>query len=232
MSFLFTNSITESFKSGVDFYTGGLDSGSIDIRCSSRCFARAIKISSAGTTIAISSNVFAGKVTHNASTSISSSSSVLVRQPILFSANGVDTGLIRTLVYIDGKPISNHNRSMTKSLVTSMIENENWNAETNRYYKRTSDSGREEIVVEWRFLPNQREKTADGGYGRDFLAQIAEDPDTHTIQFVNQDESGATPYTTESYDVFIKSYDEKLVRRDLSDGVYYFDCQLGLEQVS
>lgn len=223
-------SITESLKSGVDFYIS-ISKASASITASSSVVSSAIKISKANALIDITSQVFAGKVIHNASTVVSSVSSVLVRQPIIFNPSGVDTGMIRTLVLIDGKPITNHNRLISQNISLSVVDNSNWNAQRGRYYKKSSKAGREQFNLSWRFLPNFREKTVDQGYARDYLASIASDPDVHTLKIINQDESGTTPYTEESYTVFVRSYDESLVRRDLSDGVYYFDCQLALEEV-
>lgn len=223
-------SITDSLKSGFDFYTGIQNtSANINIASTSVCIATRIALASSN--IDITSQVFAGKVIHNASLDISITSSVLQRQPIIFGPAGVDSSLIRTLVFIDGKPITNHNRIISQNLNLSIIDNMNWNAEKGRYYKKVSKAGREQFNFSWRFLPNFREKTVDLAYGRDFLASIASDPDTHILKIVNQDESGTTPYSEETYTVFVRSYDETLIRRDLSDGVYYFDCQLSLEEV-
>ena len=74
------------------------------------------------------------------------------------------------------------------------------------------------------------EKTVDTRHGRDYIASVSEDPDVHVLKVINQDQNGLTPYTETSYNVFVRSYSETLIRRDLSDGVYYFDCSLTLEE--
>ena len=74
------------------------------------------------------------------------------------------------------------------------------------------------------------DKTVDTRHGRDYIASISEDPDVHVLKVINQDQNGLTPYTETSYNVFVRSYSETLLRRDLADGVYYFDCNLTLEE--
>jgi hypothetical protein len=73
-------------------------------------------------------------------------------------------------------------------------------------------------------------QTVDTRHGRDYIASISEDPSVHVLKVINQDQNGLTPYTETSYNVFVRSYSETLLRRDLSNGVYYFDCNLTLEE--
>ena len=80
-------------------------------------------------------------------------------------------------------------------------------------------------------LPNSLEDTVDLRHGRDFLNSISEDPDSHVLKVLNQDENGLTAYTETSYTVFVRSYSETLVRRYLNEGVYLYDCSLTLEEV-
>jgi DNA-dependent RNA polymerase auxiliary subunit epsilon len=74
------------------------------------------------------------------------------------------------------------------------------------------------------------EKTVDSRHARDYISIVSEDPDVHILKVINQDQNGLTPYTESTYNVFVRSYSETLIRRDLSDGVYYFDCSLTLEE--
>jgi hypothetical protein len=155
---------------------------------------------------------------------------VNVNQPIRFSPSFIDYSSIKTFLLIDNKPITNHNRKLDVSLSASYIENINWNNKKNRYYKSGSRSGRKTFSLSWNFLPNFMEKTVDTRHGRDYILSISEDPDVHILKIINQDENGLTPYTESTYNVFVRSYSETLIRRDISDGVYYFDCNLTLEE--
>ena len=181
--------------------------------------------------IAIQSSVglTAGEINYGSSV-ISIISRSNITTPIRFSPSFIDYSSIRTLLVLDNKPLTNHNRELDVSLSPSFIENRNWNNRKGRYYKRATESSRKTFVISWRFLPNFMEKTVDTRHGRDFISTVAEDPDAHTLVVINHDQSGLTPYTETTYNVFVRSYSETLLRRDLVDGVYYFDCNLVLEE--
>jgi hypothetical protein len=174
-------------------------------------------------------NVLAGEIIFGL-ISINLKTRVNVNPPVRFSPSFIDYSSIRTFLILDDKPLTNHNRSFDVSIAPSFIENKNWNNRKSRYYKRASESGRKTFSLSWKFLPNFMDKTVDTRHGRDYIASISEDPDVHVLKVVNQDQNGVTPYTETSYNVFVRSYSETLIRRDLADGVYYFDCSLTLEE--
>lgn len=155
----------------------------------------------------------------------------LVKSPIRLSPSYIDDTSIRTLFTLDNKPLTNHNRNIEISLSPLFIENKNWNNRSNRYYKRATSSGRRTFNLSWTMLPNSLEDTVDQKHGRDFLNSIAEDPDTHVLKVLNQDQNGLTAYTETSYTVFVRSYSETLIRRYIDEGVYLYDCNLSLEEV-
>lgn len=165
-----------------------------------------------------------------ASSSISILSKFLINPPIRFSPDFIDTSSIRTFLILDGKPLTNHNRALDVSRSPVYIQNTNWNNRNTRYYKRASNSDRATFSISWSFLPNQREKTVDNRMARNYISSIAEDPDVHELKIINQNENDLTPYTESTYNVFVRSYSESLIRRDLQDGVYYFDCNIVLEE--
>jgi hypothetical protein len=162
--------------------------------------------------------------------SINILSRIRISSPVRFSPNYIDGASIRTLLVLDGKPLTNHNRNLDVQLSPSFIENLNWNNRKSRYYKIADSSGRKVFNITWKFLPNYMDKTVDSRHGRDFISSVSEDPDVHVLKVINQDQNGLTPYTETNYNVFVRSYSETLLRRDLSDGVYYFDCNLTLEE--
>lgn len=158
------------------------------------------------------------------------SSSVLATA-IKFAVNDVpDTSSYRTLFVLDNKPLTNHGRTLTSDQSMVFIENKNWNNLKSRYYKRTSSAGRTSFNLSWTFLPNSRYDTVDRRYARDFIKELAADPDIHVLKVINNDSNSSTPYTETSYNVFIRDYSETLVRRDLQNDVYYWDCNLTLEE--
>lgn len=154
-----------------------------------------------------------------------------INPPIRFSPSYIDDTSIRTFLILDDKPLTNHNRQFDVSLSPLYIENINWNNRKSRYYKRATTSGRKTFNISWTQLPNAMVDTVDSRHGRDFLNSVAQDPDTHELKIINQDENGLTAYTETTYTVFVRSYSETLVRRYISQGVYLYDCSLSLEEV-
>ena len=140
-----------------------------------------------------------------------------------------DVQTIRTLVSIDGKPLSEHNRKFQSSIIQSFVENRNWAASRSRYYK--ASSGRKTFSISWTMLPSERHQTVDNRFGRDRIHSIASDPDVHTLKMLNLDSDGTTPYTETEYNVLVKSYTENLVRRDINNDMYLWDCSIELEEV-
>jgi len=176
--------------------------------------------------------VSVGKEINFLQVSISALTPSLFVNMIRFKANGsIDTSNYQTLFVIDGSPLTNQGRTFSSDLSQVVVENKNWNNEKSRYYKRSGSAGRKTFTLAWTFLPNSRQDTVDRRHARDFLKGIANDPDVHTLKMINDDSNNTTPYTETQYQVFIRDYSETLLRRDLINGVYYWDCNMTLEEV-
>lgn len=151
---------------------------------------------------------------------------------IKFSDNfDPDTSLIRTLLILDSRPLTNQSRTLSVSKAPIFVENINWAGDSSRYYKNSSNAGKRKFDIRWSFIPNYSNKTVDLNESRNYIKQLANDPDIHTLTIVKQDESGNDVYSEENLSVIISGFNENLIRRDLADGVYYFDCSLTLEEV-
>ena len=146
------------------------------------------------------------------------------------SVTGVDSSSIRTLLLLDGKPLTNQNRTLNISSLPVFIENRNWAGNSSRYYKNQASADKKSFNINWTFIPNFREKTVDERHSRDYLRKLSLDPDVHELRIINQDSDGVTPYTETVYNVFIRDFSENLIRRDMVDNVYYFDCSIALEE--
>jgi hypothetical protein len=136
---------------------------------------------------------------------------------------------IKNLFVIDGKPITEHNRTFSSSLINLYVQNANWNSKKTRYQKL--QGSRRTFSLSWNFLPNRRDRTVDSRWGRDYIKSIAEDPELHVLKMINMDSDGLTPPTETEYNVIVKNYTESMVRRDVGDETYYWDCTLELEEV-
>ena len=142
-----------------------------------------------------------------------------------------DLSDIRTVLLIDDKPITNHNRKLGVSVDPIFVENINWNNRKSRYYKSSARPARKTFNLSWSYVPNSQSHTVDGKRGRDYIREIAGKPQHHVLKIINMDENGNTPYTETSYNVLVKDYNETLVRRDLSEDIYFWDCSISLEEV-
>jgi hypothetical protein len=157
-------------------------------------------------------------------------SRVTANNPFRFSPNYIDSTGIHTFLILDGKPLTDHNRELDVSISPNFIENKNWHNSKSRYYKRSGSSGRKTFNISWKSVPNRMDYTVDTRNGRDYIASVAEESDSHILKVINQDQSGLTPYTESTYTVFVRSYSESLVRRYIDEGVYLYDCSLVLEE--
>lgn len=176
--------------------------------------------------------VIAGKEILYAKANISMPVTSVIATGIKFAVNDVpDTSNYRVLFVLDDKPLTNQGRTLNSDQSMIFVENKNWNNRKSRYYKRSNSAGRNSFVLSWTFLPNSRYDTIDRRYARDYIKQLASDPDVHTLKVINNDFNAENPYTETEYNVFIRDYSETLVRRDLQGDVYYWDCSLTLEEV-
>lgn len=157
----------------------------------------------------------------------------ITAKAVKFSSSIVsDASLIRNLLLLDNKPLTNQSRTFAVNANPKFIENVNWQGNASRYYKNTaaSQGAKRTFNIDWSFIPNDPAFTVDLGASRNFLKQIAEDSDVHVLTIINQDISGTAPYTEDDIDVFITSYSETLIRRDLPNDSYYFSCNMVLEE--
>lgn len=152
---------------------------------------------------------------------------------IKFSNAGVDSSLIRSLLMLDGVPLTDQNRKMDVAAAPVYVENINWQGDASRYYRNSANgfAAKRTFNLQWSFIPNYENKTVDSKASRNYLNKKSKDADVHTLTIIKQDQNGTTPYTEEDVDVLIVSYTESLIRRDLVDDVYYFNCSMSLQEV-
>ena len=156
---------------------------------------------------------------------------IIKYRPSVSGVEILDAQQIRTLLSIDNRVITNHNRSIESSIEPIFVENTNVKNTTSRYYKSTTRASRNIFVLSWAYLPNSKEQTVDDRWARDYILSIAKDPDYHVLKITNMDSSGVTPDTQTSYNVLVTDYSETLVRRDIDSNTYYWDCSITLGEV-
>jgi hypothetical protein len=224
-------SITLSIDSDVTITTLEIVKAASVVEITSSISATAIEIHFAQCQIdGISFKVVVGKKIALLNAQLSAVATLLSIPAIRFSPSIVeDMQSIRPLLIIDGKPLTEHNRQIDITYVNQFVENVNWNSNKNRYYKKKK--ARKQYSVSWTYVPNSREKTVDQKHGRDTIRDIGKNPRVMNLKFLNIDSNGSNSYTEISHDVVVSSYSEKLIRRDVSDDTYYWDCNLSFEEV-
>ena len=161
---------------------------------------------------------------------ISISSQLSISDAIVFTPNARYPGSYVPLLLLDGLPITAQNRKFADSLKAVFVEQKNWNNDKSRYYKR-SDAGKKVFKLTWEWLPSERQFTIDNREARNFIKKKATDPDVHTLTLLSYGEDPEDIFEEINYNVFITNYSENLVRRDLSTGTYFWNCDLELEEV-
>jgi hypothetical protein len=161
---------------------------------------------------------------------ISSSSKTLVSSiDILRTGLVEDSGDIKPFFVLDGIPLSEHNRTSSFADTPKYIINSNWTAKKGVYFKTSKN--KRSITIEWSFLPGKRDNTVDFHAGRDVVKAICSDPRSHILKVRNLDTDGLTIHTNEEYNVLVMDYSETLIRRDLNNNEYYWNCSLSLQEV-
>jgi hypothetical protein len=138
-------------------------------------------------------------------------------------------GSLLSMILLDGKPLTAQGRKFSNNFVAKNIEKKNWNNTKSRYYMG-SKAGKESFKISWEWLPADNEDTIDNRFARNYIKQIAMDPDVHQLKILSYGTNPEDVFQESTYNVFVGSYSEDLVRRDLSAGVYLWRCDLTLEE--
>jgi len=158
-----------------------------------------------------------------------SNSNLTVPNIIRFTPSSRYPGVILSMIDLDGKPLTAQGRQFSSSFGSKHIEKKNWNSSKSRYYK-SSSAGKQTFKISWEWLPSDKEQTIDKRFARNFLKDKADDPDVHTLKIYSYGTNPQSVFSENTYNVFITSYSESLIRRDLSNGVYFWKCDIELEE--
>lgn len=160
---------------------------------------------------------------------ISLSSNVLISDVVIFTPNSRYPGSLLNMISINGVSLTAQGRTFSESVEQIFVEQKNWNNSKSRYYKRQT-AGKTRFSLSWKFLPSKRESTIDLREARNFIEKLAMDPDIHHLKILSYGENPEDLFNETSYNVFVSSYSESLLRRDLVSGEYFWDCSLELEE--
>lgn len=162
--------------------------------------------------------------------SLSSSLDFIIPDLIRFTPSAQNPGSYIPLLLLDGIPLTDQNRKFSISHKPVFVEKKNWNSSKSRYYKR-SDSGRQSFTLSWEWLPSDNQYTIDKRQARNFIKEKSMDLDAHTLTVITYGENPEDVFQETEYNVFITSYTEDLVRRDLGTGTYFWKCDIEMEEL-
>ena len=128
---------------------------------------------------------------------------------------------IYRLLKLNNKTITAHNRLFSID-VTYVFDDVLLLSGNMRRFLRAS---KQHFNLDFKYLPSDLYQTVDGQYGRDYLLSIA--GSKAPVEVFIQD----TPNDAgKTYTMFVESYTEDLVRRNLQTGCYFYNVTLKLKE--
>lgn len=85
--------------------------------------------------------------------------------------------------------------------------------------------------MDWDWLPDQDSDTVDGYAGRESMRALFSTSTSGTVfalYFRDRAESGGT--TVRTYNAYVTSYNDELIRRDTTSGKYFFKCSISFKE--
>lgn len=128
------------------------------------------------------------------------------------------TGLIH-LLSINGNEITEHNRKFSSIVEQAGSDVELSRGRVRRYIRKN----KRVFTLNFTYLPNNTDHTVDGRRGRDYLSSIANTRGTVTVAIMISPQDGL-----KTYNCFVNSYTETLVRRDIKTACAYYDVSIEL----
>lgn len=126
---------------------------------------------------------------------------------------------ITHLVVINGHEITEHNRRFDQNYKMNSSDVELANGNRRRFIKKNKNI----YNLSFSYLPDKQARTIDGRKARDFLLQLAKTPSSASLS-IKLDPAEPFYNTT----VYVDSYTEALIRRDLPNQCAYYDVSITL----
>jgi len=136
--------------------------------------------------------------------------------------SGVNTYVdVYRLCKLNNKILTAHNRKFGIGVNYVYDDVQLLSGNTRRFLRGVKQT----FNLDWQFLPSKTSKTVDGQYGRDYLKSLV--GNRQMLEFFVQDKPNDAGST---YTVFIESYNEDLVRRELNTGTHFYNVSLVLRE--
>jgi hypothetical protein len=126
---------------------------------------------------------------------------------------------IDNLIYINGDEITEHGRTFESSEEISAEDIQLANGLSRRFYQ----NNKKQFQFSWTYLPSLQAKTVDSRKAQAYLVSLA---NTTAVVELKIKEKPTEDYVT--YNCWVDSYSEELIRRDFSTQCSYYNVQLTL----
>jgi hypothetical protein len=136
------------------------------------------------------------------------------------SIQNQDPGITH-LVVLNNEEITEHGRVFQASVVTASSDIELANGNKRRFIKNAKNT----YTLSYTWIPNIPEHTVDGRKARDFLYSVA--TTSAAIPFSVKTDPAEPFYNTY---VYVESYNETLVRRDIASKCSYYNLDISLKE--
>jgi len=128
---------------------------------------------------------------------------------------------IVNLLTINNTEITAHNRKLGIDEEISANDIDLASGHKRRFYTKN----KKRFNLTWSYLPNLANKTVDNRAARDFLFSIANISNYVSFSIELEPAGGFV-----NYDCYLESYNESLLRRDLTTGCIYYDVSMTLTE--
>jgi hypothetical protein len=128
---------------------------------------------------------------------------------------------ITHLVVINGEEITEHGRLFSSSMATSASNVELLNGNKKRFIKNAKNV----YTLSFQYLPDHPERTIDGRKARNYLLSVAKTSSSASLSITL--DPAEPSYNTV---VYVDSYSETLVRRDIPNQCAYYNVEISLKE--
>jgi len=128
---------------------------------------------------------------------------------------------ITHLIVLNGEEITEHNRVFDGGYKINSVDLDLANGNKRRFIKNNKNT----YSLNFRYLPDKHTKTIDGRKARDFLLNLARTPASASLS-IKLDPAEPFYNTT----VYVDSYSEVLIRRDIPNQCAYYDVSISLSE--
>lgn len=129
---------------------------------------------------------------------------------------------ITHLVVINGHEITEHGRTFDSGYKLNSVDLDLANGNKRRFIKNNKNV----YTLNFFYLPDKQTKTIDGRKARDFLYTLAMTPSSASLS-IKLDPAEPFYNTT----VYVDSYSESLIRRDIPNQCAYYNVSIMLSEV-